>query len=265
MTINKTPFVLTAFLLAVLSFILGVAVWPANGWCIAGVVFFGLLAWLFSKANIEFSVYSFREEVEPEPNFVAHLYAMAFQEMRDCHHTASLVEPLFPGYPLMPPAPFLERKQISLKSMNSYPFGPEWPRPYGNSQISSLARSVSGNKELPTEDILSVFFTDEAVTVLHKLPNRYWFWQVIKGAAAIHQNGDFSEKIDVETLREVVTVFRERLCEQREIDLDTSNFVLNNEVCAYWQALGIVLFDEERMTRVRNPIFESNEDFTLFD
>jgi hypothetical protein len=51
------------------------------------------------------------------------------------------------------------------------------------SHLRKLAGAASGMRRMSPDQVLSTFFTDDAVEVLLKLPNLYWLWETILGAS----------------------------------------------------------------------------------
>lgn len=71
----------------------------------------------------------------------------------------------------------------SVKAEHQYLSRKSFYRPIFPSQFSNLllplALEASGKSKLEPEEILPVFFEEEACEWLMKLPNLYWFWQVL--------------------------------------------------------------------------------------
>ncbi|HNG73716.1 MAG TPA: hypothetical protein PKN86_07315 [Candidatus Obscuribacter sp.] len=72
-----------------------------------------------------------------------------------------------------------------------------------------LAREATDLRNPSDEQILPIFFTDEACELLMKLPNLYWFWHVLEKAYEWQLDG-YEERIDVATVLRAMGELREK-------------------------------------------------------
>lgn len=74
-------------------------------------------------------------------------------------------------------------------------------------KVYELACSTRGSATLPNSDIMPTFFTEQAIGVLRKMPNLYWFWCVVANAV-IADDGDDSEHLGKASVQDAVLAVR---------------------------------------------------------
>jgi hypothetical protein len=124
--------------------------------------------------------------------------------------------------------------------------------------IYKLALDVQGVQSLSDAEILPVFFTAEAIEELLRLPNIYWFWQVVKDSAVIHD--DLVTSISLVEVKRAMSEMRSNAA--RSTDLRKDLATLSQVETAFWVANGILLCkvgDKWEKSVVRNPIYEYND------
>lgn len=57
-------------------------------------------------------------------------------------------------------------------------------------ELYSLACRVKGVESMRNDEILPVFFSEDATTILLRMPNQYWMWWVLQHAVLVTDGGD---------------------------------------------------------------------------
>lgn len=105
--------------------------------------------------------------------------------------------------------------------------------------LYSMAVKTSGLKSLRDQDVLTVFFTDDAVELLLQCPNLFWFWKVFGNS--VTEQRDKSARIEMDAVERAIAIERMNLA--KWWNGKNSLELVSRENLALYVAEGVVLVD----------------------
>ncbi len=79
--------------------------------------------------------------------------------------------------------------------------------------LYTLACQAKAVESMPDAEIMPVFFSDDALTILTQIPNQYWLWVVIQSAlpkATINEGAKISSEVIIDAVHSVRNQYRQK-------------------------------------------------------
>jgi hypothetical protein len=134
---------------------------------------------------------------------------------------------------------------------------------YLSQELYQLACATKGVESMPDSDILTAFCEPEAVALLLKMPNVYFFWQVFHRSTVLATDGGTEGLITLNSLRKAVGDMRRDLGHKYDLRVKLAG-LKNFAQVASRTTSGLVLVNFnlfEHDSAYDNPLFFEEEFF----